>query len=1571
MNYAWTRFWKPKNSTTYLSDDRYLYDPQKDMGRYYNKTLTEIDKIESIGCLVLLGEAGSGKTTEIYKEWRSLKKANIDKTALCFDLGEYSDEHRLCSEIFNNDCIQQWVKSNDFLYLFLDSFDECFLRIETLPTMLLNKLDSLPCERLYLRIACRGNIWPSFLEGELKHLWPSNSETYVLAPLRRSDVEQAAVERGVGGSRFLKEVRRLGLEALARKPATLEMLFQLYDEKESLSESSEDIYYQCCSKLCMELNPRRYGLKVDGKLTIEERLAIASRIAAISIFGDRSFVVKEGSLKRVTLQYTLFEDLCGGQETTNLEKVVVGRDEVKETLELTGLFQLETDNTLAWIDENFTCFLAAIYLKRRGLSISELNDLVIHQGYPELKSKRVVPQLEKTVEWLVSMIPEFRTGLLKIDPIVVLKSDLSQVDQTELGKIAISVLEYYKKPGIPSSFRSDAFQHYYKLRHSNLAKQLAKYIANLQELEKVRIEAILIASECDIQDVQQEVLSVAIDAKESIYIRGLAIKALTKIAENEVKLELKDLLKRDESIDSEDELKGSIFRCLWPKLISAQELFSQLTPRKRKNLIGSYHMFLRYDLIQHIRKEDIPYVLSWLATNEDEEIADNIENESIYMSMEYLLTDDQIFQCFVHLLTTRIKKYEHIVPSSIEVEFSGLLDNTQKLRFRILKAVLDRKKTEWVDLVYSKPAIMRENDISWLLSKIQSEGDPEKQKYMARLISWLVDSRKSETIVAIYDTLKDKAYLQENFRWLFGTIELSSQEAESVKKEFYQRREWEERNQQRNKTPRVLEDSFTQDQLTPIIGKFYNGDLLVWKEIDGILNCNCTNEQKDYSFGSDVTAFPRWQKIDTDIKADILKIASSYVEQWAENPTQWRNTDSFSTGVFSDYRALRLALEFDSARLEGVAPEIWRKWAPFVLWYPVFGDLEKNSEHKRKIIKQFYDKVPDKVIEELMDIIDYQNAKGNIFILEDMKYCWNENLQHAIINKLKSDETLQENCLSTLLDTLLQQKVEEAFYYAQNLLASSEISIKKIIAADAVLRNGGLAQWQLVWPIINKDRDFAKRVILEIASRAPYQKYEFMNYLTPDNFAELYILMCELFPYEDDQKDDMEDHTVGPREQAAHFRDGLLNRLKSWGTWSACLAIGKIRKKVDCEWLDYSVYEAIQQVLIKTKRTFQIVDILSWDSTNKRGILMKDKTNKDKEQRKKKKAEDNVMVNAAGLTPFKILHLSDLHIGESTNPLDLLQPLVTDLRSKRGGFYYEKVDCVVISGDITRKGKKAEFEIAQDFVEMLMKEVGVDGSRCVIVPGNHDMDWDVEVYSYKKQIDSSMTKERYIEEGSGYLVRNDSKYFERFLNFSTFYKNITKRDYPTSYQAEGVIYPFTDLGIQILGFNSCWEIDENNPKRISVNSGAVSKCLMEALELDKENEKENRPPIGLRIAVMHHPVNGKEMISNDAILDRLSSAEVRLLLHGHVHVECDEIRNHHNRGKRLVVAGTGTLGAKSSERPASAPYLYSVLEVYQDMRLKVSVRSKDTEDGTWEGRSRWQGTTPSDSTYYYEENLAY
>lgn len=76
---------------------------------------------------------------------------------------------------------------------------------------------------------------------------------------------------------------------------------------------------------------------------------------------------------------------------------------------------------------------------------------------------------------------------------------------------------------------------------------------------------------------------------------------------------------------------------------------------------------------------------------------------------------------------------------------------------------------------------------------------------------------------------------------------------------------------------------------------------------------------------------------------------------------------------------------------------------------------------------------------------------------------------------------------------------------------------------------------------------------------------------------------------------------------------------------------------------------------------------------------------------------------------MRLAHLSDLHLGERPEHLQAARALVRSLQE-------ERVDHVVVTGDITHSGSIAEYEQWLEIFAPLLRE-----KRITVVPGNHDV----------------------------------------------------------------------------------------------------------------------------------------------------------------------------------------------------------------------------------------------------------
>ena len=336
--------------------------------------------------------------------------------------------------------------------------------------------------------------------------------------------------------------------------------------------------------------------------------------------------------------------------------------------------------------------------------------------------------------------------------------------------------------------------------------------------------------------------------------------------------------------------------------------------------------------------------------------------------------------------------------------------------------------------------------------------------------------------------------------------------------------------------------------------------------------------------------------------------------------------------------------------------------------------------------------------------------------------------------------------------------------------------------------------------------------------------------------------------------------------------------------------------------------------------------------------------------------------------PLHLLHLSDLHIGPDTDVTALLQPLFADVE-RPDHPTAGRIDYLDHSGDITNRATQTEFERARDFVSQIIARCGISAERCVVVPGNHDLDWEEDVYDWRpsrKCDPARLPAGAVVRKDDVFLVRADERYPRRFRNFSrSFHHPLLQQEYPLAPEDQCRPCSFTDHGMYMLAINSCWAIDEHFRQRSSVHDGALSRGL---LQVQDQLRRAPRPPLG--IAVFHHPATGNEKIVDDAFIGRLQQAGVKICLHGHVHESRADLIGYTHPREQIHVVGAGSFGAPARDRPESVPRSYNVIELARNFTwFNVHTRQRAREGGGWEGWPLWPGTDAHTRRTYYHVDL--
>ena len=94
--------------------------------------------------------------------------------------------------------------------------------------------------------------------------------------------------------------------------------------------------------------------------------------------------------------------------------------------------------------------------------------------------------------------------------------------------------------------------------------------------------------------------------------------------------------------------------------------------------------------------------------------------------------------------------------------------------------------------------------------------------------------------------------------------------------------------------------------------------------------------------------------------------------------------------------------------------------------------------------------------------------------------------------------------------------------------------------------------------------------------------------------------------------------------------------------------------------------------------------------------------------------------------PLRFIHLSDIHFGQERGGLiyvhgDVRDQLLDDAQSVRESFPDQKIDGVLVTGDLAYSGTPDEYAAAGKFLDLLTERVGCPRTAVQVIPGNHDI----------------------------------------------------------------------------------------------------------------------------------------------------------------------------------------------------------------------------------------------------------
>lgn len=1160
LHYGWDRFWCPRESAFSLEDGGYLVDPTSEWGRGYHPHVVPFPELAAAPCLVLLGEPGMGKSTTVTREYEHARQVALSAGSsppLSVDLRAYGSEDRLFNRLTTAADIQAWVEGGAMLDLFLDSLDECLLRVDTLAAMLPEALEVLPQDRLRLRVACRTGDWPQTLERALIKSWGEERfGVYVLAPLRRVDVAAAAVANGLNPEEFLADVAERKAEALANRPITLDFLIREKREGGRLPVRRVDLYLSGCRFLAAENNDARLEAGYRGTADVGERLRVAARIAAATVFGNR---------------YAVWTGPDAGpvpHEDLNLQEIKAGstgspgaRDSaIQETLG-TGLFSSRGPNRRGWAHQTYAEFLAARWVTESGLDLDQIRGLLTNPHDPE---RRLVPQLHETAAWIASMRPDAFGELTELDPEALLRGDVATADAAQRSALAQALLKGYASGQIGDTDWG-LRPLYSKLKHPQLHSQLRPYIADPGNEFVVRRVAINIAESCMITELQEDLICLALDSAEPIGLRDESAHAAARVAEPRHLQRLRPLLYLDRNQDPDDQLRGHALEALWPEHISAEELFRSLTPLRRPNLYGQYKHFIRTYLPSTVREDDLPTALEWvkeqapthLHSHSDvlEELADQI-----LIRVWQVKPQGTMLGHFADCVLLRVENHVPIVGRENEPELSNLIRENAEQRHALVLALLERITSEkqlWSLWHYRGP-LLGPIDVTWLLDwLVRGQGSERAKQFGAELLLRLFDRGDPDQVSKVLEATTQSASLRSALAPFTHPVELDSPRATELSSAYKEHQALDEQWKELEERRQLLLNPPPAQRVQSTLERCEAGDLDGFWILCMELSLTPTSKRYEAEFEPDLTTLPGWHEADPLTRERVTEAARVYLRERDPEPERWLGTKTWHRPALAGYKALRLVLAIKPDFVADLSPEDWVRWAPVIVAYPYINNEPSHSIHKG-LTCVAYAAAPERVIEALGRIIDRDDEDhGTVFGLERFEHCWDIRLSRALLDKA-ARSGIKAGTFETLLGAVLRQGLTEAFEYARSLTqlplpTDGSDRARAVTAAALLLQHAPSEGCDVVWSAIEAEEDFGREVVSAVAGSS--HRGRLFAGMSEHRLAALFVWTARWYPHADDRDAGDEGGWVGPADQMRWFRQGILDALRERGSFEAVGAL--------------------------------------------------------------------------------------------------------------------------------------------------------------------------------------------------------------------------------------------------------------------------------------------------------------------------------------------------------------------------------------------------------------------------------
>ena len=560
--------------------------PLGEENRNREKNTRPLKDFRSESAYVLLGDPGAGKTTAFVSECRALGNCAclVDaRDFIALDLNSHPE----------------WREKT----LFVDGLDEVragSFDVRTPFDEIRRRLDGLGRPRF--RLSCRTADWLGGNDRRhLQSVFPEAGVTVLqLDPLSERQVVEilTALQDIDDPDDFVRKARERGVYGLLENPQTLNMLAEVVRGGRGWPDSRKETFEMACRQMVQEHNDEHQAVsEPEGPPPPDQLLDVAGRLCAIQLLsGAAGFSLRSNEASEDFPTLDRFD-----RDSLELLRRAVG----------TKLFKGAPVDRFVPIHRHIAEFLGARHLTRlieTGLLTRRILSLI--GGDDGI----VVTEMRGLSAWLAAHCSESRAALIDRDPIGVGQyGDVSEFSIDEKRALLRALCREASRLGRIWRL-ADACRALATPETEPEFRQILETDDRSDEQQEFTYFVLCVLTlGAPISDLSDKLLEIARDDTYRSSINVLAIDAFVRSypgqdLSNKLRSLLTDVQSGNKS-DPDNEILGVLLTNLYPREVSASEVWKFFPANWNPDLIGSDSQFWCRDLIRKSSDADVAQLL--------------------------------------------------------------------------------------------------------------------------------------------------------------------------------------------------------------------------------------------------------------------------------------------------------------------------------------------------------------------------------------------------------------------------------------------------------------------------------------------------------------------------------------------------------------------------------------------------------------------------------------------------------------------------------------------------------------------------------------------------------------------------------------------------------------------------------------------------------------------------------------------------------------------------------------------------------------------------------------------------